>query len=108
MFNHIQQRRDIDIEALRVAQADEAEAVREAEAKGLSVSSANMVDCGFEYQVWEFYVYGPKPGGNRRRLGAIQDRPGSSLWRVHGMTQTFTLAGIVRHLTAAIIDGAAL
>lgn len=88
--------------------AEAGRAINEAEARGLTVTQASPVDCGFDYVVMDFYVYGRTPAGSHRRYGAIQDKPGSELWRVHGMSQTFTLAGVIRHLTAAILDGAAL
>lgn len=72
--------------------------------KGISVSDDITVDCGFDYVVKEFYVYGCGKAGHKR-FGAIQDKPGSDQWRVHGLTQTFTRQGIVAFLAKCINDG---
>ena len=90
------------------AETEAMEAIREAEAQGITVTEASPVDCGFDYVVLEFFVYGCKPGGNRRRLGAIQDRPGSMLWRIHGRQGAYPLADIIRRMTNGIIEGSAL
>lgn len=84
------------------------EAVNYAESVGVTIAEGEIVNCGFGYEVWEFYAFGRTPSGSHRRYGAIQDKPGSSLWRVHGKAQTFTLADMVIHLTNAIVNESSL
>lgn len=108
MFKLLQGKIAAERALVSAAITDALEAVREAEAQGITVTEASPVDCGFDYVVLEFFVYGCKPGGNRRRLGAIQDRPGSMLWRIHGRQGTYSLAEIIRLMTNGIIEGSAL
>lgn len=84
------------------------EAVNYAESVGVTIAEGEIVNCGFEYEVLEFYAFGRTPSGSHRRYGAIQDKPGSSLWRVHGKAQTFTLADMVIHLANAIVKESSL
>lgn len=72
--------------------------------KGISVSDDQTVDCGFDYVVKEFYVYGCGKAGHKR-FGAIQGKPGSDLWRVHGLTTAYTRQGIVAFLAVCINNG---
>lgn len=108
MFKLLQNKIDADQALVSAAITEALEAVREAEAQGITVTEASPVDCGFDYVVLEFFVYGCKPGGNRRRLGAIQDRPGSMMWRIHGRPGCHSLPDIIRLMTNAIVEGAAL